>query len=112
MQNNYKYRSLIKRQTSGTLSDNEWYHDWQQMEKSDIEWQRVVQWMTTSGTTNGNKWQKVTTRDNEWQRVTANDNEWHQTTASGTTKEKDTVHFNEWMTAIKHKNRYTSSRRR
>ena len=44
-------RSFIKRQTSGTSSDN--------------EWQRV----TTSGTTSDNEWQRVTTNDNEWQRV-------------------------------------------
>ena len=35
----------------------------------------------TSGTSSGNKWQRVTTSattsDNEWQRVTANDNKWH-----------------------------------
>ena len=47
-------RSFIKRQTSGTLSDNEW------------------QRMTTSGTTSDNEWQlvvqRVTTNDCEWQR--------------------------------------------
>ena len=31
-------------------------------------------------------------------------------TASGTTNQNDTVHFKEWMTAIKHKNRYNISR--
>ena len=55
-----KRRSFIKRQTSGTSSDN--------------EWQRVVQWVTTSGTVSDNEWKRVTTsgttRDNEWQRVT------------------------------------------
>ena len=31
-------------------------------------------------------------------------------TAGGATNENDTVHFKEWMAAIKHKNRYTTSR--
>ena len=44
--------SFIKRQTSDTSSDNEWYN----------EWQRVVQ--------------RETTRDNEWQRLTTNGNKW------------------------------------
>ena len=50
------------------------------------------------------------TRDNEWQRVTRNNNEGQQMTASGTTNENDTIHFKEWMTAIKHKSRYTTAR--
>ena len=41
--------------------------------------------MTTSGTTNGNKWQRLVqlvttsgrTSDNKWQRVTTNENEWY-----------------------------------
>ena len=57
-----------------TMSDNEWYNEWQQMTTSDNkwynEWQRVVQRVTT----NDNEWQRVTTsgttNDNEWQRVT------------------------------------------
>ena len=43
-----------------------------------IEWQRVVQRVTTSGTTSDNEWQRVTTsgttNDNEWQRVTISAN--------------------------------------
>ena len=31
-------------------------------------------------------------------------------TASGTTNENDRVYFKEWMVAIQHKNRYTTSR--
>ena len=31
-------------------------------------------------------------------------------TASGTTNENDTVHFKEWMAAIKHKNKSNTSR--
>ena len=57
---------FIKRQTSDTSSDNEWY----------IEWQRVVQRVTTSGTTSDNEWynkrqrrQPMTTSNNEWQQV-------------------------------------------
>ena len=57
--------SFIKKQTSGTLSDNE-----------DNKWQRVVQRVIT----NDNEWQQIaasdTTNDNEWQRMTGNDNEW------------------------------------
>ena len=57
-------RSFIKRQTSSTSSDNEWYN----------EWQRVVQRVTTNGNKWYNEWQRVTTsgttNDNEWQRVT------------------------------------------
>ena len=69
--------SFIKRQTSGTSSDNEWYNEWQRMTTSDNEWQRVVQRVTT----NDNEWQRVvqrvttsgTTSDNEWQPVASND---------------------------------------
>ena len=74
------WRSFIKRQTSGTSSDNEWYNEWQEMTTSDKEWQRVVQGVTTSGTTSDkewyNEWQRMTTSDNEWQRITKSDNEW------------------------------------
>ena len=56
----------MKRQTSGTSSDNEW----QRVTLNDNEWY--------------NEWQQVTTNDNEWQwlvqRVTTNDNEWQQMT--------------------------------
>ena len=41
------------------------------------EWQRVVQRMTTSGTTSNNEWQRITTSDNEWQWVTTNNSEWY-----------------------------------
>ena len=36
------------------------------MEKSDIEWQRLEQWIATNDNELHNKWQKITTRDNEW----------------------------------------------
>ena len=65
-------RSLIKRQASGILSDNEWQRVVQRVKTNDIEWQR----MTTSVTTNDNEW------DNEWQRVTTSDNEWQRATTS------------------------------
>ena len=46
-----------------------------------IEWQRVVQRVTT----NDNEWQQVvhqvTKNENEWQRVTTNGNEWQQVRA-------------------------------
>ena len=56
--------SFMKKQTSGTSSDNE------------------GQQVTTSGTTSDNEWQWVTTNSNkwynEWQRVTTNDNKWQR----------------------------------
>ena len=70
------------------------------MTTSDNEWQRVVQRVTTSGTTSDNEWQRVTTSgttsDKEWQRMammTASE-------SSGTANENGTVHFKEWMIAI------------
>ena len=65
---------------------DEWY----------IEWQRVVQRVTTndnggqrmtkSGAKSDNKWynerQRVTMNDNEWQRMTTNNNEWQRMTTS------------------------------
>ena len=55
--NTFVVRSFIKRQASGTSSDNEW-----QRMTNDNEWQRM--------TKSGNKWQEMKTSDNEWQRVT------------------------------------------
>ena len=55
--NTFVVRSFIKRQTSGTSSDNEW-----QRMTNDNEWQRM--------TKSGNKWQEMKTSDNEWKRVT------------------------------------------
>ena len=37
------FGAFIKRQTSGTSSDNEWYNEWQRMTKSDKEWQWVTE---------------------------------------------------------------------
>ena len=54
--------SFIKRQASGTTSDN--------------EWQRVTMTGTTSGTMSDNEWQRVTTNDYEWY------NEWKRVTTS------------------------------
>ena len=54
--------SFIKRQTSGTTSDNEWQRVEQRVATNDNEWQRV-----TTSTTSDNKWQRVTNNDNEWQ---------------------------------------------
>ena len=55
-------------------------------------------------TTSENEWyderQRMTTSDSEWQGVPTNNNEWQRMTESGTTNENNTVHFNEWMTAI------------
>ena len=60
----------IKVNTIVYKKTDEWY----------IEWQRVVQLVTTSGTTSDKEWQGVTTSHKEWQRVvqrvTTNVNEW------------------------------------
>ena len=77
--------SFIKRQTSGTSSDNEW----QRMTTSDNEWQRV----TTSGATSDKEWQRViqrvTTNDSEWQRMITSDKEWQRVITSGVTSDKE-----------------------
>ena len=76
-------RSFIKRQTSGTSSDNEWQRLVQRVVTNDSQWQRII----TSSTTYGNEW------DNEWQRVTTSDttsdNEWQRMTTSCTTNENE-----------------------
>ena len=55
--------------------------EWQRVTTNNKEWQRVIQRVTTSGTTNDNEWQGGKTSDNEWQRVVqrmaTSDNEWH-----------------------------------
>ena len=47
-----------------------------------IEWQRVVQQMIASGTTNDNEWQQMKMSDsewyNEWQKMTMSDSEWQK----------------------------------
>ena len=77
-------RLLIKRQTSGISSENEW-----QRKYNERQW--VVQLMTTIDSDRYNEWQRVvqqvTTNDNEWQRVIKNDNEWQWMTASDKTNE-------------------------
>ena len=89
--------SFIKKQASGTTSDNEWYNEWKrvvQRVKTNDKWQR----MATSGTTSDNEWQRETTNGNEWynewQRMTTSDNEWYKEwqrmTTSGTKSD------NEW----------------
>ena len=67
----------MKRQTSGTASDNEWYNEGQRMTTSDNEW--------------CNKWQRV------MQRVTT---KIAMSDSSGTTNENGTVHFKGWMIAV------------
>ena len=54
-------RSFIKRQTSRTSSDNEWYNEWHRIATSDNEWQRV-------------EWKRVRTGDIEWREVTTSGN--------------------------------------
>ena len=56
-----------------TTNDNKWCNEWQ--------------WVTTSGTSSDNAWQRVTTSENEWKRVTKNDNEWQRMAASDETNE-------------------------
>ena len=65
---------FIKRQTSDTSSDNEWYNEWLWMTTNDDEWHNEWQRVIQRETTIDNKWQRVTTNDNEWQQMTTNDN--------------------------------------
>ena len=74
----YKW-SFIKRQTSGTSSDNEG----QPMATGNNEWYNKWQQMTMSNTKS----------DNEWQQIARSD-------GSATTNENGTVHFKEWMIAV------------
>ena len=107
------HRSFIKRQTSGTSSDNEWYNESQRMTSGD-EWYNEWQRVTTSGTTSDNEWRVTTsgtTSDNKWQRVVkrvtrmttsgTSDNEWQRVTTSGTASDKEwkwvTKSDNEWQ---------------
>ena len=50
--------------------------------KWDIEWQRVVQRVTTNNNESDNKWQwvvqRMTASDNEWQQMTMSYSEWQQ----------------------------------
>ena len=68
--------SFIKRQTSGTSSDNEWQRVVQRVTTNDNEWQRVVQQVTKSD----NEWQqvlqRVITSDNLWHLMKRSDNGW------------------------------------
>ena len=61
---------FIKRQTSGTSSDKEFYKEWQRVTMNDKkwynEWQRVVQRVTTNDNKGYNEWQGVTASDKEW----------------------------------------------
>ena len=53
--------------------------DWQRV--TDNKGQRVVQQMTTtgtSGTTIDTEWQRVTTNDNEWQQMTMSNSDWQK----------------------------------
>ena len=50
-----RYGSFIKRQASGTSSDNEWYNKWQRVTANDNNWY--------------NEWQPVAPTNEKWQRV-------------------------------------------
>ena len=62
---------------------DEWY----------IEWQRMMQRVTTNDNKWYNEWQRVTANDNELQtvvqRVKTNDNEWQRVAASDTTSDSN-----------------------
>ena len=111
-----KLGSFIKRQTSGTSSDNEWQrmatigatsdNEWQRVTSYDNEWQRV----TTSGTTSDKEWKWVTKSDNEWQWVTASE-------SSGRAIENGTFSYALFMSWINEtsettRNHYRASHRR
>ena len=74
-------RSFIKRQTSGTSSDNEWQRRTTSDNEWYNEWQRVVQQVIKNGTTGDKERQRVTTSgrtsDNEWHQMTTSGNEWY-----------------------------------
>ena len=53
-------RSFIKRQTSGTSSDNQWQRVVQWVKTNDNERQQMTNNGTTSGATSENEWQRVT----------------------------------------------------
>ena len=94
--NNEWYNKLQRVATSSATSDNEWQrmkkigNEWQRVIQNNkewqqittigttnyIEWQRVVQRVTTSGTMSDNKWQRMKKIGNELQRVIKNNNEW------------------------------------
>ena len=80
--------SFIKRQASGTSSDNEWQRAVQRVvqrvttsdttienEWNDNEWQRVIQQLTTSDNKRQHVVQLVTTIDYWWHQMTRSDNE-------------------------------------
>ena len=82
--------------------------------KWDIEWQRVVQRVTTNNNESDNKWQwvvqRMTASDNEWQQMTMSYSEWQQVvkrmkTVQYTMKNKwchfFCDYFKGWMAAIR-----------
>ena len=99
------FQSLLKRQMSGTLSDNEGQRMRTSGTTSDNKWQRVVQRVTTDD----KEWQRVITSDNEWQQATKSDNEWYnewlKVTMSDTTvvqkmRTGQCTSKNEWLTSF------------
>ena len=120
-------RSFIKRQTSGTSSDNEWqrmttidnewYNEWQQMTASDNEWYNEWQRGVQRVTTNDNEWQRVvqqvttsyTTSDNEWQQIAMSDSEWQQWYNQW--KRHSTLQRMDDCRPFNDKNRYTTTSR-
>ena len=104
--------SFIKRQTSGTSSDNKWQRMTTNDTMSDSEWQRVItidkEWqrVAKSSITSDNEWQRLTTSGttsdrewyNEWQRVAINGNEWERvTTLVQRVKTAQYTSKNEWL---------------
>ena len=105
------YKSFLRIQASGTLSDNEWQGVKMSSRTSDNKWYNEWQRTTTIGTASDKEWQRLTTigtaSDKEWQRliqrVTTSVNKWQWVTASdrsGITNENGTEHFKEWMSFI------------
>ena len=92
---NHWFRSFIKRQTSGTSSDNQWQGMTTSGTTSDSEWH----WMTTSGTTSDKEWQRMAMSDSEWEQCYS-EWKWHNTLQ----RMDDCHHFN-------NKKRYTTTSR-
>ena len=87
--------SFVKKQKSGTSSDNGWYNEWQRMTTSDNKWYI--------------KWQRMKMSDKEWQRMAMSDSKWEQWYSKWKRHSKlqrmdDCNHFND-------KKRYTTTSR-
>ena len=116
-ENSHAQGLFIKRQTSGTSSDNEWYNEWvrvvQRVTTSDNKWYNEWQRMTTSDNEWCKKWQRVTTSnttsDKKWQQIAMSDREWQQWYNQW--KRHSTLQRMDDCRPFNDKNRYTTTSR-